>query len=48
MVTNFAWPIPITKLADSRGGMGLRYGTVIRPTPQADSEPWHRRLKRCL
>jgi len=33
---------PITKLAYSRGGMGLCYGTVI--TPQAESESWHRRL----
>jgi len=42
ILTNFA--CPITNLAD--GELGLRYGTVIRP--QADSESWQSRLKRCF
>jgi len=38
MLTNMACLI--------RGGMGLHYGTEIRPTPYTDSESWHRRLKK--
>jgi len=41
MLTNLAYPI-----SRLRGGMSLHYGTENKP--HTDSEPWHRKLKRCF